>query len=419
VHIYDAGFHLPYYGPDVDWLKTEIDHSHRLSRSYYLPEHLQVVDGLNNLPTLTRIYGVVEIDTAAERRAAARKAKTSSGDILAIQVSRDRLVDNKAYQQLFTIVRTAIDLYAMRETARRLDEVRARLNDRSVKDIELPDIQKLIEDNKARLAPDLYESLVRGLRAIMAKTSAFRELAALEVGLVGSLATAGITSLALEHESNKELIVLDGLADDIEKLAGETTREHADAIASELRAWIQRTRAIRAALSPLLDEDDRSIRERLNARAVMMNVVNHTRIFTRGIPISASEVSDGLLLPHGSMAEWSAIFQNVFINATNALLDTQSPSINISSHIVGRRRAILVQDNGVGIDIGRSESLFRPFAREARISTGRRALGLGGTGLGLTIVRMIAGALNAQVHFVEPQPDYSTAFELSWTEEDR
>jgi len=37
VHIYDSGFRLPHYGPDVDWLEIEMDHSHRLSRSRLLP----------------------------------------------------------------------------------------------------------------------------------------------------------------------------------------------------------------------------------------------------------------------------------------------------------------------------------------------------------------------------------------------
>ena len=58
VHVYDAGFHFPYYGPDTDWLHIEIDHSHRLSRSQLLPATLQVPNGLNNLPTQSRIFGL-------------------------------------------------------------------------------------------------------------------------------------------------------------------------------------------------------------------------------------------------------------------------------------------------------------------------------------------------------------------------
>jgi hypothetical protein len=39
---------------------------------------------------------------------------------------------------------------------------------------------------------------------------------------------------------------------------------------------------------------------------------------------------------------------------------------------------------------------------------------MGGTGLGLTIVEMIAENRNCNVAFVDPGDDWSTSFELSW-----
>lgn len=40
VMVYEAGFRLPYYGVENDWLGLEFDHSHRRSRSQLLPEFL-------------------------------------------------------------------------------------------------------------------------------------------------------------------------------------------------------------------------------------------------------------------------------------------------------------------------------------------------------------------------------------------
>ena len=51
VLVYDAGFRLPYYGVQQDWLGIEFDHSHRRYRSALLPERLQVWRGLTDLPT--------------------------------------------------------------------------------------------------------------------------------------------------------------------------------------------------------------------------------------------------------------------------------------------------------------------------------------------------------------------------------
>lgn len=113
VHVYDAGFHLPYYGPDSDWLHIEIDHSHRLSRSQLLPDELQVAEGLNYLPTQARLYGVVHVNTSGER-----ESSGGQGDYLKISVTRDRLVENRSLENLRYLVRWALDFYAMEEAKR-------------------------------------------------------------------------------------------------------------------------------------------------------------------------------------------------------------------------------------------------------------------------------------------------------------
>ena len=59
--------------------------------------------------------------------------------------------------------------------------------------------------------------------------------------------------------------------------------------------------------------------------------------------------------------------------------------------------------------------MFEPFRRALEISEERRALGLGGYGLGLTIVRMIAESRGAHARFTEPEPPFATAFELYWS----
>jgi C4-dicarboxylate-specific signal transduction histidine kinase len=139
-------------------------------------------------------------------------------------------------------------------------------------------------------------------------------------------------------------------------------------------------------------------------------------IFVRGATIETSDIEETLILPKATLAEWAAIFQNVILNALNAMIDSPVKKIFISSRVSGRRKAILVQDTGRGVDISSADELFEPFARKLRISAERRALGLGGMGLGLTIVRMIASNVGCKVRFVKPEKGYKTAFELSWSE---
>ena len=124
VHIYDAGFRIPYAGPDSDWLRLEFDHAHRLTQSQLLPDELNVSMGLNYLPTNSRVLGVVNIDTTREARIAGQD-KPPSNQYLQIQVSRDRLVSNDAFRQLRDTVRFALDYYATRLAALRLKEMMA------------------------------------------------------------------------------------------------------------------------------------------------------------------------------------------------------------------------------------------------------------------------------------------------------
>jgi len=90
--------------------------------------------------------------------------------------------------------------------------------------------------------------------------------------------------------------------------------------------------------------------------------------------------------------------------------------MSIASRVRGPVTTIQVQDTGRGVDLSTADELFKPFVRKLRVSAERRALGLGGTGLGLTIVRMIANNADCKVRFVEPDKGYRTAFELSWSE---
>jgi signal transduction histidine kinase len=165
-----------------------------------------------------------------------------------------------------------------------------------------------------------------------------------------------------------------------------------------------------------MDEESRQKKERFRADALIDEVKAQMNVLTRGVLIDTTAVDSSIRLPRGTFAEWSAIFQNVLINAVNAMLDVEKRRINITSRQRARERAILVEDTGVGVDLSSTEELFEPFVRRLKLSPDRRALGLGGTGLGLTIVRMIASSLNCEVGFVRPTRGFSTAFQLSWSE---
>jgi len=413
VHVYDGGFHLPYYGPDTDWLRIEIDHSHRLSVSQLLPEDLQVSGGMNFLPTQSRILGIVHVNTAKERDS----KEADREDYLKIQVTRDRLADNKSFETLRKAVRWALDFYAMEEAKRAFKATEARRPVERLGD-QFARVEQVLASYRNDIAETAFEKLEAEVQGAIRASEAEVEAVAGRIGLLGALATAGISALSYEHEVYKQFKLLEDISSELRKIQApnQSIQAHLREVIGRLEEWLERARHTRALFTPLMDEENRTRRERFRARFVVDQVKEQTQVLLRGVDIETPGVDKVLRLPKGTFAEWSAIFQNVFLNAANALLDADEKRIIVSSEQQNKTRAILVQDTGAGVDLATAEELFKPFVRKLQLSPQRRSMGLGGTGLGLTIVRMIAQELNCRVAFVEPQDGFSTAFRLSWSE---
>ena len=416
VHIYDAGFRIPYAGPDADWLRLEFDHSHRLTQSQLLPDDLNVRMGLNNLPTNSRVLGVVNIDTTREARSAER-SQLYDGQHLQIQVSRDRLVTNGAFRQLRDAVRFALDYYSNRLAALRLQERSAQ------RDVQTPSrlvenvwdvLEQHKEDIPTPIAKELSTELTKTVKSIRDQS----EWTARQSGLLGAMATAGATAIALDHQFTQQLGVLEHHASSLEEITEDNPdlKDLIGPISSLIRKWIRDARATRAIFSPVSDERNRTSVARFLAKPLIRDMARDMRAILRGVDVDVSGIDRTLSLPETSYPVWMAIFHNVLMNASNAMLDSEIKRISASSFRSGNRRGLHIQDTGVGIKLANAESLFEPLSRDLEISRDRRALGYGGAGLGLSIVRMLAIDLKANVQFVEPESNFNTCFEISWSE---
>ena len=371
---------------------------------------MQIESGLNNLPTNSRLYGVVRVDTSLEREMAAKERRLRLNEFLQIQASRDRLVDNPAYGNLRNIVRYALDFYAVRQTAR-MQSVPKTGRIGEVASAKVRRVEEVLASFEKEIPPRVYRTISAEVREAVRASETDAEVAVKQLGLMGALATAGIAAIAYEHEAAKQLTQLEEIARKFKKqLGSEVGKELADTIT----AWIRAARQTRALFAPLNDQENRETRTRLKAKALVEEIVSNIAPLTRSVALDTDQIDDKLRLPLGTLAEWSAVFQNVIINAANAMLDAEKREIAIWSDHSYNRDRIYVEDTGSGVDLKQSETLFQPFVRKLEISPERRELGLGGMGMGLAIVRMVANNLNCRVRFVEPSEGYSTCFELSW-----
>ncbi len=412
VTVFDKGFRLPYYGADNDWLALEYDHSHRRNRSKLLPDHLHVARALNDLPTQGRIFGVVNVNTSKESHLAKGRRK-NSGEFLKIQVSRDRLVANKAFAVLKDSVRQSIDYYATlkrRRVAEKVEIVRPSERPES----KLRRLRKLVDDSLATYPDDeTIAAIEPELDDVAASLGKIHESDKASRVILGSLASAGMAALAIEHETRKEMKSVRAKLRKLRRIAKKNTIPDLGKTTAELSQWVDRLEATRNIFLPMMDAEDREKIEPLECEGVVRTVVSNLRPLLGNIEISF-DMHEGLHFPPAAYSEWSAILQNVLLNSANATLDSEDPKIKISSKVHNRYGFLYVLDNGVGIGED-AEEFFKPFARKLNISPERRELGMGGTGLGLTIVEMIAENRNCNVEFVDPDdPDWSTSIELCW-----
>jgi len=420
VHIYDDGFRLPFYGGESeDWLSLEVDHSHRLTVSKLLPERLHVPSAMNDLPTTARVFGIVQVSTSAERRAANEEEK-QRGAYLNVQITRDRLIDNAAFESLRYVVRWGIDFYASRSMHRRMVQAAEEL-------LPAPDSSPLLADVRGRLSQvraQVATPFKPAISAIEVQLDRFikedeqrQQTLANERILLGALATAGMGAVAIEHELGKELLDLRGAIQELLKVSSGDGK--LSELLAKLQAWIDRTSATQRLFSPLMDQDDREKARPYRAREVLRSVARNSEALLKSVSVNLEGVDEHLRFPKATMSAWQAIFQNAFVNSINAMIATGAHEIRCRSQIdaASGQAALIVEDKGVGVDLETSKDLFKPFVRKLEIPEERKALRLGGVGMGLTIVRMIAESVGCEVQFVKPAPGYKAAFRLSWKED--
>lgn len=409
VHVYDSGFRLPYYGdPRNDWVQIEFEHAHRRFVSDLLPKEFQAqyveTERLRYLPTLGRVFGVVNVDTSSEPN-------------LRIMITRDRLTETVAFDDLRAMVRYAFHLYAFEEARQQFESTlrEAPIEPTSLK---FERVEQVLEYYEPQIPDDVYLDLRSRIQEATSAATTSQEVALRQMGLLGPLATAGISALAYQHELRKQFAAVESLVERIREVAtgDPALRQSLNSLGEDLSSWLKRARATNALFDYLADAENTRTRRRFRTITVVGEVERQTAFLARGIEVDTSKVDGKLLLPEASLAEWGAIFQNVFTNALNAMANSEERLLQVSSRARDNSREILIQDTGRGVDLRDADRLFEPFERRMEILQERRALGYGGTGLGLTIVRLLADRIGCKVGFIEPEEGFSTAFSLSWRE---
>ncbi len=404
VHIYDTGFRLPFYGEkDNDWLLISYDMSRRVTLSELLPSEIkQIKRGMLSLPQWNQVLGAVEINTAVEPQ-------------LEVTITRDRLVATGAFRELRDSVRQAIHWYANEKARRRLaDELAA-----GPLPVAIPsgDFHEALDKARPHLSVDIAADLEDAYTESIEAGRRVTEEAERRASALGAFATAGIAAIGYQHELGRQLLLIEHLAEVLPQAGGDDADVMSELVGFQrkLRQIVKRTREIGMLFSHLVDHENVEEVRTFSANRTVEGIVQQVASIQPEVVFDLSGIDPNLRLPPAAYAEWVSIFQNALFNSLNALVDSEERAIVVRSEVAGNLRRIVIEDTGSGIDLEESEMLFEPFKRGITISSERRELGFGGSGLGLTIMRILAGRRGVRVGFESPSFGFATALVLEWS----
>lgn len=404
VHIYDTGFRLPFYGQkDNDWLLISYDMSRRVTVSELLPPDIQEPRMMLYLPQWNQVLGAVEIDTAVEPD-------------LEVTITRDRLVDSGAFRELREFVRRAIHWYSNEKAKRRIAAELA--SGPAPMAVPVADFREVLREVRAHVPQELGRKLEDSFEATVSAGRSATGAAERRAAALAAFATAGIAAVGYHHELVKQFVLLERLADTLPTLAtgdrGRTAK--LEEVRSELHALVQRVREIGRVFSHLFEPENMEVVETSLVKPTVESIVRYVATLQPGVRFDLAGIDGDSRLPPASYSEWVSVFQNAFFNSFNALIDSEKKTIRVRTECEGGWRRVLVEDTGAGVDLADAEVLFEPFVRRLEISRERRELGFGGSGLGLTIMRLIADSRGIRVKFQEPPRGFSTSLVLEWTD---
>lgn len=415
VSIYDAEFRLPYYGAHQDWLEIEADHARRLSVSELLPSKLGIDQRyMLDLPEVRRIYGVVDLSTNHER-IVANMVGAAPSDLLQLSPGRDRLHDNQAHRQLRDLVRYSLDFYANRYAVRKARGI-DRVRDSEPASAKQERALDILDENEESIPVRVFREVRREVRDALKVSRTEEEELDRRAALLAPLASTGMVALALNHELARERRLLDRSVSSLRRIAKDHQIPELQTVIEEFQEAGGRLSSIQELFAPLLSDSDIEAKDRLRVFPIVDQVVGALRPLLAGLDFDLSNIPRDLRFPVGSLAEWSAVIQNVVTNAWNATLTVDHPLVSFEGGNGRGREWLRVSDtgSGLGVPIEDSSTLFDPFERRLELRPDVKSIALGGQGLGLTIVRMIAQRRGGTVAFVKPSPEFSTTLELTW-----
>lgn len=419
VAVFDRDFRVRPYGESSDdWLMLQRDaaRNERKPRSSVAAKHFAMSEEVRRstadnwmlrLPQSAQLVGVVQV---AGRRSTDRSRARRDGEGLVASADREGFVHNAAYDQLFDLVRGAVEALAAadRQIQREQEEAARQA---LVERIQAETADAIAEVEASPLIPAREKRQIIQALAVSAELAQAHEQATAErARQLEVMSLLGVVAGFMTHEFGTALRDLHEVHEELQRLAGDlpalqpaaanlhTRIGHLEEFLRYSTAYIRGTRQQQSRSFPVLP------RLRLVAKTFGSYADD------RNITVQLDAPSD-LKAPPVPIALYDGLALNLFSNALKAVSARASHDGRIAFRAWNDKQwhYLEVTDTGVGIPNVLHERIFDPLFTTT--DTNHDALG-SGMGLGLSLVRQAARAFGGDVTVVSPPLGFSTCLQV-------
>lgn len=406
VRIYLDGFRVfPYGDPGDDWLKLDQMRAGRTRRLTAPTPGLQEIEDLIPgrpyllTPGNNQVFGAVAISRLKHPG-------------IEVNVSRERLVENEAFDELRRFVQLGIYWMTIEYARRKAEE------DAKHKEIVRPGLPEIIDEAQdiVRASEELSAESQREILHILdwgkEMAEAQQEEHISELSMLRVLSSTGTTIAVINHQLRAVVDGLRAIRTDLSELRAHVSpqvRRDFDKVVRRIQDWHEMMMQQVYPLGLLLGTDARVRRRRVVLREVVDKVTSPLSLYMRDFGIEFSnKVPVNLRTPPVFEAELHAILLHLFTNALKAVRDEKVARIAVKANRQEDGVHVFMLDTGVGVDIESREQAFKPFFTT---SPADPILGVG-TGLGLTVVRDILETYGGTARFLDADDPWHTCIEI-------
>jgi signal transduction histidine kinase len=427
VRIYLDGFRVYGYAEKGDdWLGLNQLRAERVRRPKDLTPFLNaeadklVKEPLLLIPSNNQLFGAVFLSQPHHT------VQDNQVDRVELNVSRDRLVENKAFEDLRHFLRTGIfwmtiqyagELYS-KEVSKSAETAAEPLSPITPQiDASLQSIERVVRTSES-LRTQPKEEISRAVSLIRQaaehhdeETRRHEDRRISEISMLRALASLGTTISFFNHQLRSILNELGGITKLFEIYTVKVdsqVREPYQQNVKGLWRWYRLVKQQVELLKFLLGIRARTELQPHNLREVVAGVASSLEGYREEFGIGfENETPASLMSPPMYQAELYAVIINIFTNALKAVRQQPKREIAVTGGYRDNEIYIRMLDTGKGLDIS-PEQAFEPF----RTTSAPDPILGEGTGLGLYVVRSLLQTYNGKAHFVEAPSPWHTCIEI-------